>query len=280
MKPTVKLASFKTPDGSDMSLHVHDGDYRITVGNHDLMLSRRHESELQLARLGCRHLTEARSPAVLIGGLGMGYTLRQALDLLPAGGRVTVAELLPEVIEWNRVHLGGLTGHPLDDPRVTVVADDVLKVLQGAARAYDAILLDVDNGPRAISAPGNARLYRREGIAACCRALTGAGCLAVWSAEPDKAYERALIAAGLRVRRYRAPAYKGSQTQSCFVWVAAMQARLLPPGGGELQDAPARHERRFGPPGAARPRGFVRNPAGYGPRVIGGAARSDSPAVK
>lgn len=231
MKPTVKLASFQNPDGSEMALHVHDGDYRITVGTDDLMLSRRNESERQLARLGCRHLAEAEAPVVLIGGLGMGYTLRQTLDMLQPGARVVVSELLPEVIHWNREFLGDLTGHPLNDPRVDLVTGDVLALLLKASRAFDAILLDVDNGPRAISAVGNARLYRREGIAACCRALTETGCLSVWSAEPDRGYERSLAAAGLQVRRYRVPAYKGSQTQSCCIWVAAEQARLLPPGG-------------------------------------------------
>ena len=233
MKPKVKIASVRTPDGGEMALFQHDHDFWITINGQDLMLSRQHESEQELARLGCAHLAGHKAPSILIGGLGMGYTLRQALDMLSPHAHVVVGELLGAVVEWNREFLGELNGHPLGDKRVDLKTGDIVELISRSKRGFDAILLDIDNGPRAITDSGNCRLYGREGILACRRALRGPGCLAVWSAEPNKEFEQLLISCGFHVRRFRVPSYRGSKAHSRLVWVASEDKNILPSGGGE-----------------------------------------------
>jgi spermidine synthase len=216
-----------------MVLYRHDHDFWITINGQDLMLSRQHESELELARLGCAHLAGRKSPRILIGGLGMGYTLRQALDMLSPHGHVVVGELLGAVVEWNRGYLGELNGHPLRDKRVDLKTGDIVELISLSKSGFDAILLDIDNGPRAMTDSGNGRLYGREGVLASLRALRQQGCLAVWSAEPNKEFEQRLINCGFHVRCFRVPAYRGSKAQSRFIWVASENKNILPPGGGE-----------------------------------------------
>ena len=248
MKANVKIASTRTPDGGEMVLFQHDRDFSIMVNGEELMLSRQHESELDLARLGCRHLAGQKTPIVLIGGLGMGYTLRQVLDMLGPQARVVVGELLGAVVEWNRSFLGELNKHPLEDTRVTLESVDIVELISQAQNKFDAILLDVDNGPNAMTDSGNSRLYSYAGMWACRRALCKKGCLAVWSAEPSKEFEQRLMSCDLHVRRFRVPAYKGSKAQYRFVWVAAEERRSLPPGGGEprrpKKSAPRANRRR------------------------------------
>lgn len=248
MKPTIRVSAAKTPDGSEMVLYQHDEDFSIRVDGQVLMHSRQHESELELARLGCAHLEKRVAPCVLIGGLGLGYTLGECLKLVSPKASVTVCELMPELVDWNREFLGELTMHPLNDKRVKIHQGDVVELLSKSAGKFDAVLLDVDNGPKAISDAANHRLYGRRGIRLCRNALTRSSCLAVWSAEPDKGYEGALVRAGMAVMRYRVPAYKGSKSQSRFIWVAAGKKSLLPPGGGEprkpSRQAPREGERR------------------------------------
>ena len=216
-----------------MVLYKHAGDFLIEVNGHDLMHSRQHESEIELARLGCGHLTDRKSPSILIGGLGMGYTLRQSLDMLSPHAQVMVAELLAAVINWNREFFGGLNGQPLEDHRVDVITDDIVKLISRSKERFDAILLDIDNGPNAMTDSSNRHLYRREGIRSCQRALRDKGCLAVWSAEPSKKFEQRLMDCGFHVRRFRVSAYKGAKSQSRFVWIAVENKMNLPPGGGE-----------------------------------------------
>jgi spermidine synthase len=233
MKPRVKIAAARTPDGGEMVLYQHDSDFAIEINGQDLMHSRRHESELALARLGCAHLDGHQAPRILIGGLGMGYTLRQALDMLSPDAQVVVGELLGAVVEWNREFLGELNGRPLGDERVDLMTGDIVELISGSKSRFDAILLDIDNGPNAITDAGNRRLYGREGIGACRQALRDQGCLAVWSAEPSKKFEQLMMSCSFHVRRFRVPAYKGSKSQSHFVWVASEDKTVLPPGGGE-----------------------------------------------
>ena len=233
MKRRVKIATARTPDGGEMVLYQHDRDFTITINGEDLMLSRHHESELELARLGCAHLAGRKTPSILIGGLGMGYTLRQALDMLSPRAKVVVGELLDAVVEWNRQYLGVLNGQPLADQRVDLKTTDIVELISGSKVKFDAILLDIDNGPSAMSNSGNSRLYGYEGISACHRALRKQGCLAVWSAVPSKEFEQLLMDCGFNVRRFRVPAYKGSKSLSRFVWVASEDKSILPPGGGE-----------------------------------------------
>lgn len=233
MKPTVRLAASKNSAGAELALYRHEDDFSIRVDGRVLMNSRQHESEVQLAQLGCTHLEGQPGGAVLIGGLGLGYSLRACLDLVGPQASVVICELMPEVITWNRDFLGELTGHPLRDPRVRTEACDIVSLLSKNRGQFDAILLDIDNGPNAMSDPGNRRLYGRAGIDSCRRALRAGGRLAVWSVEPDKVYEQALMKAGLDVRRYRVPAYKGSKAQSRFIFLAATPGHAFPPGGGK-----------------------------------------------
>ena len=233
MHPRLRIAAAATPSRGEMVLYKHDRDYAIQIDGQDLMHSRQHASELALARLGCAHLADRNAARVLIGGLGMGYTLRQALDMLGPEARVVVGELMAAVAEWNRAYFGELNGRPLEDPRVELKIGDVVDLIRAAAGRFDAILLDVDNGPSAMTDPGNRRLYGLEGIRACRRALRAKGCLAVWSAAPSKPFEQRLMACRLHVRRFRVPAYQGAKSPSRFVWVASEDRQCLPPGGGE-----------------------------------------------
>jgi spermidine synthase len=233
MKPRLKLAATRTPSGSELVLYQHDRDFYIEVNGQDLMQSRQHESELELARLGCAHLAGRRGARVLVGGLGMGYTLRQTLDLLGPDAKVVVAELLPAVLEWNREYLGVLNNQPLNDPRVEVHSGDIVKLIAASKNQFDAILLDVDNGPRAMTDASNHRLYSYAGTVACHQALREQGCLAIWSAESSKDYEHLLVSCGFQVRRHRVPTHLGSKSDSRFVWVAATNPASLPPGGSE-----------------------------------------------
>ncbi len=229
MKPTIRLAKTRTPDGNELVLHEHDGDFVITVSRLELMNSREHESELELARLGCARIAEHRNPTVLIGGLGMGYTLRAALDMLPPQASVIVAELVPDVVRWNRDFLGRLTQHPLRDRRVTVVTGDIVKHLLGAAKTYDAILLDIDNGPAAMTDRSNGRLYSERGIQLCIDAMHAKGTLAIWSATPNRPFERRLRGAGLHVRFFQVPAYRGAKGRWRWIWVSSPSLESLPP---------------------------------------------------
>ena len=233
MKARIKLGTAPTPHGGELALYQHDQEFCITVNGHDLMHSRQNESELELARLGCRHLAGSAAPSVLIGGLGMGYTLRQALDTLQPGARVVVRELVAAVVEWNHVFLGALNGQPLADPRVDLQLGDIITLITHSVDRFDAILLDIDNGPNPLTDLGNRRLYGPEGLQSCRRALSKNGCLAVWSVEPSRKFEHLLMRCGFHVRRYRVSAGKASTSQSRFIWVASEEKSVLPPGGGE-----------------------------------------------
>lgn len=240
MKARIKLATARTPDGCEMLLFQHDGQYSIRVDGCELMNSRQHESELELARLGCASLTSKTAPCVLIGGLGLGYTLRQTLDMVGPKAHVVVAELLGTVVDWNREFLGELNGRPVEDERVDVRVGDVVDLIAHAKGRFDAILLDVDNGPSALTHSANQRLYGGDGIRACRRALRRNGCLAVWSCGPSRHFEQLLTRCEFYMRRYRAPAYKGSKSRSRYIWVASQDKTALPPD----RDGPHR------PPGA------------------------------
>jgi spermidine synthase len=243
MKPTVKIATARTPDGGEMVLYRHDRDFLIQINGEGLMPSRQHESEVALARLSCAHLARSREPSILIGGLGMGFTLRQALDMLGPHAKVVASELLEAVVDWNREYLGEINGQALADERVDVRIGDVVELISRSRNRFDAILMDIDNGPVAMTDAGNSRLYGSAGILACRRALRKQGCLAVWSAVASKEFEQLLMSCGFHVRRFQVPAYKGSKTQSRFVWVASENKSILPPGGGEPRP-PGRKESR------------------------------------
>lgn len=199
MKKWTLLDRALTPDGKALTLHEHDGNYTIRVDGADLMSTRQHTSEEKLAELACAGLRERRGARVLVGGLGFGYTAKAALAAVGPDARVVIAELMEPVILWNRNPAYPLAASTLADPRVEVVSGDVADVLRARAGAFDAILLDVDNGPAALSSPRNAPLYGETGLAAVHSALRPAGCVGYWSAVEDPAFEKRMRKAGFAV---------------------------------------------------------------------------------
>jgi spermidine synthase len=209
-----RLDEAAAPDGTMLALYRHDDSYVIRVGNVELMSTRRHHSEDRLAELVCEPLRHAAGARVLIGGLGLGFTLRAALAVLPDDAHVLVVELVEAVIRWNaHPEYTGLAGAALRDPRVAVRHDDVARVLAASSGAFDGIMLDVDNGADALTTAHNAPLYRDAGIRTAAAALRPGGRLAYWSADPDPAFATALRRAGLTVEATAARAHHGRRTR-------------------------------------------------------------------
>ena len=222
MKPQHTLGQASTPDGGEIVLYERDGAYFIRVNGLELMTSRAHGSEEDLARLTLAKVNR-KKPKVLVGGLGMGFTLRAVLDAVPMSAKVMVAEILPAVIAWNRNELAHLARSPLEDPRVAVVERDVAEIIAAASSAFDAVLLDVDNGPSALTVDKNEGLYGPSGLAAICRCLRPGGVLGVWSADPDKAFERRLAKAGFKVSTETVPARRGRKGPKHTIFIANMR---------------------------------------------------------
>lgn len=214
-----ELAAARAPGGVGLKLMRRGEELAITLGANELMNSRLGGSERALAALACARLGGRASPRVLIGGLGMGFTLRAALEALGPGARVTVAELVPEVADWARGPMAEVFGGCLDDPRVALVIADVAALIGAAPDAWDAVLLDVDNGPGGLVSPGNDGLYGAAGLAAARRALRPGGVLGVWSAAPSALFVRALEAAGFAVETARVRA-QGAGGSRHVVWLA------------------------------------------------------------
>ena len=223
MKPRVKLAE-STFTGGILSLAEHDGTYSISLDGKELMHSRANASELLLGSLGVARLNNETDARVLIGGLGLGFTLKSVLESVGDKTIIEVAEMIPEVIEWNRTYLKNLNGSLLDHPQVEIRVMDVTRLIQQAeTNTYDAILMDVDNGPNAMVCETNASLYSKNGIRSICRVLKNDGRLVVWSAGPDQGFEKRLGRAGLKVEAVRAKAHSGAKSPSHFLYVADLQ---------------------------------------------------------
>ena len=191
-------------NAGELQLYQRDAEFSISiVGGGVLMSTWAHRSEDALAELACRKIAGRSRPRVLIGGLGMGFTLAAALRHLGDNGEVEVAELVPAVVAWNRRYLGEYAGHPLRDARATVREGDVARILKTARQAYDAILLDVDNGPEGLARKKNDWLYTTDGLTAAYRALRPAGVLAVWSAGADRDFTARLEKVGFEVKEAR-----------------------------------------------------------------------------
>ena len=199
MKKWTSIDKTLTFDGKTVSLDEHDGSYSIRVDGATLMSTREHGSEDKLAELACAHLKGKRRARILIGGLGFGFTLKTALAAVAPDAEVVVAEILAAVIAWNRNPSFPLAADSLADPRVIVLRRDVREVIDESPGGFDAIILDVDNGPAALSTAGNGRLYNRAGLLAARAALRPKGCVAFWSAAPDPAFEKLLARAGFIV---------------------------------------------------------------------------------
>jgi spermidine synthase len=219
MKRLEEIDRADVPGGAQMVLYRRQSDFFIFVNGLELMGSRAHASEEQLATLGCANLREVPGARVLIGGLGMGFTVRATLRSVADDAHVDVSELVPAVVRWNRGVLAPLAGAPLSDPRVHVVEKDVATVIKDADGLYDAILLDVDNGPSALSSPLNARLYDDAGLGRAKRALRPGGVLATWSTSDDAKYTQRLNRAGFATRIERPMARMGGGGRH-VVWLA------------------------------------------------------------
>jgi spermidine synthase len=228
VKPWELLGETRTTEGSVMALTRRDREYIILADGKPLMSSRMHGSEEALAALACERARTIEEPRVLVGGLGMGFTLRAALDALPPGAVVIVAELVAAVVQWNRDQLGSLAGHPLKDRRVHLFQGDVLDALRSSEARFDAVILDIDNGPAAFTASSNSVMYSNEGIATARVALKDEGVLAVWSAWDDRKFEQRLAYAGFDVAviRVRARLKRGGPRHTLFL--GRLPQRLVP----------------------------------------------------
>ncbi len=196
MKPCVELARMTTPDGSLLTLRQHLDNYYIEVDGETLMSTCAPGTERALAEVALRGLAGRKAPRVLIGGLGLGFTLGAALDALPRDASVVVAEIFAPIIDWNRKYSFDTVGSRLADPRVIVRQGDIVGILRKASLTHDAILLDVDNGPDAFTLDSNYRLYNAVGLAVLREALRPGGVLAIWSAEPSPVFARRMGRAG------------------------------------------------------------------------------------
>jgi spermidine synthase len=219
MIPRVLLDTAPIPGGGELKLFRRGDEYSIMLGANELMNSRKSGSEEALAALGCAPIRACQGARVLIGGLGMGFTLRAALAELAADAEVVVAELVPGVVAWARGPMAALHGASLSDPRVQLLEADVAEPIAEARGAWDAILLDVDNGPDGITAEDNDALYGRRGLASARRALRPGGVLALWSAASDDAFAARLARAGFAVEEHVARA-AGGRGGRHIIWVA------------------------------------------------------------
>ena len=220
MKPWVHLDTARVPGGGELRLMRRDVEYSIMAGPIELMNSRLSGSEEALAKLTADRLRGRVASAVLIGGLGMGFTLRAALAAFPRSADIVVAELVPEVVAWARSHLQPLYAGSLEDRRVSVRETDVGALIAAAKGRYDAILLDVDNGPDGLTREGNDALYDAEGLARAHRALRPGGVLAVWSSEPNRAFSGRLRAASFKVEEVKVAARSNGRGARHVIWMA------------------------------------------------------------
>lgn len=221
MTPRQLIGSATVPGtAQELRLFQRGGDFMIVLDRDELMTSRMSGSEEALAEMSCARLRSCGGLKLLIGGYGMGFTLRAALRVLPADASIVVSELVPEIIAWARGAMAGLTAGCLDDPRVKVVERDVAALIATADRDHDAILLDVDNGPDGLTHPGNERLYSRRGLAAAKAALRPGGVLAVWSAAPDAAFTRRLTESGFKVEQVMVRARSNGKGPRHTIWFA------------------------------------------------------------
>jgi spermidine synthase len=222
MIPWVHLDTAKVPGGGELRLMRRGAEFSIMSGAIELMNSRLSGSEKALATLACDRIRGRVKPAMLVGGLGMGFTLRAALAELPADAAVVVAELLPAVVAWARGPMAHIFDGCLDDPRVSVREGDVGDLIRSGRAAYDAILLDVDNGPGGLSREANDSLYTAAGLGAAKRALRPGGVLAVWSAGPDDRFTGRLGKAGFAVEEVRVRATGGGRGARHVIWLASL----------------------------------------------------------
>jgi spermidine synthase len=223
MKPSITLGQTRTPDGAQFTLQEHDGEFYLKLNGRQLMSTTATVSELRLADLSCGGLAKHPHARVLIGGLGLGFSLKRVLELVSGDAKVHVAELLPEVVEWNRQFLQRVNGRLLDDKRVSVLVDDVFAVIRNAGKArYDAILLDVDNGPTSFVQGQNSRLYSRRGLDTITRAMNPGAKVAFWSATEEPAFLRSLTTAGFEAHVVEAKSHDSAKRAAHRIYVGQL----------------------------------------------------------
>jgi spermidine synthase len=222
MIPWLQIDTARVP-GTDVELRLmrRGAEFSMMLGQNELMNSRLSGSEEALATLACRRIKAVKRPNLLIGGLGMGFTLRAALAVLGPDARITVAELVPAVIAWARDPMASIFAESLDDPRASILSADVIEVIQSHASAFDAILLDVDNGPEGLIRKANDALYNLKGLKAVRRALRRGGVLAVWSSGPHPLFSKRLRDAGLDVDEVAVRATTKRRGARHVIWFAA-----------------------------------------------------------
>ena len=236
LKPYRLIAETLAPDGARLSLHEHDGEWHLKLNSRELMSTTSTASELRLGEVACERIAGESAPRVLIGGLGFGFSLAAVLARVRRGAEVHVAELLPEVVTWNREFLREVNGRLLDDPRVKVLTEDVFHVIRRAgakaASAYDAILLDVDNGPTSFVQEKNSRLYDRRGFGLLRRALRPGGRVAFWSATEEPQFIGELRRAGFSAQVVEAKAHERARRFAHRIYVACCSQAAHETGGG------------------------------------------------
>ncbi len=221
MQPWILLETAQAPGGDTLRLLRRGDEYSIRLeGGNELMNSRLGGSEEALATLPMEHLTDRAAPTILIGGLGMGFTLRAAREVAGDTARLVVAEIVPELVGWAKTHMAGVFGDCLSDPRVTIELGDVGALIRATPARFDAILLDVDNGPDGLTREGNDALYDKAGLRAAHRALTPGGVLAVWSAAPDRAFSRRLGDSGFDATAVTVRAGHVKRGMRHTIWIA------------------------------------------------------------
>lgn len=220
MKPRILIAESTTPDGAPMSLYEHDGAYSISFRGQELMHSKASASELLLGKMGIEQIIKKPNAKVLIGGLGLGFTLKTVLAGLGADAQVDVVELVPKVVEWNREFLQDLNGSLLEDPRVNVIEADVVNLIKtGVSETYDAMILDVDNGPTGMVKESNNSLYSHRGLRSVRKMLKKGGRAAFWSAGDDPHFKARMEKVGFRVGHIRAKVHERSKRAAYVIYV-------------------------------------------------------------
>ncbi len=222
MIPRQLLASAKIPNTPDDELRLfsHGDDFIIMLGSNELMNSRVYGSEEALAHLSCAAIAKHKAPHILIGGYGMGFTLRAALAKVPQDAKITIVELVPAIIDWAKGPMQSLGGTCLNDPRVNLEIDDVADTIKAAKNRYHAILLDVDNGPDGLTKADNDSLYSDMGLTAAKTALIKGGVLAIWSAHSDKQFSKRLRNQGFKTQEHIVRARSNGKGARHYIWIA------------------------------------------------------------
>ncbi len=222
MNPMIHLGTAHVPGGVEIRLYKRGDEFMILLQRDELMSTRMRGSEEALAVQTIDRLTHRPAPRILIGGYGMGFTLRAALAILGPGARITVAELVQEIIDWARGPMAALTAGCLDDPRVNLVAGDVAAEIGATISCYDAILLDIDNGPDGLTRTANNRIYSPEGLASAKAALKPGGILAIWSTGPNAVFSRRLRDSGFKVEEISVRARSNGKGPRHVIWFAGV----------------------------------------------------------